>query len=215
VTDLLGAYMDGELRGLRLRQVEDHLSGCTACRKELTELRRLSTLLQSSVPMEAFTPADKFAANMVLQLSAQDAKMRLPRRTVTPSSNKPLSVIWWLAPVGVLGVWVLAQGVFSLLSLLSTAGMAGLLGNAVAWLQTGPSQSLWFSASMSLFGGQLSGTSKTVLDVLNGISVTGVSLIIQLALQIGIALAYWAWLGLWWRRKTAPAASLPEMPLHS
>ncbi len=99
---------------------------------------------------------------------------------------------------------------------MSTANAAGLFGNVTAWLQAAPSQSLWFSASMSLFGGQLSGTSKTVLDVLNDISVTGASLIIQLALQIGIALAYWAWLGLWWRRRgTAPAASLPEMPLQS
>ncbi len=216
VTDLLGAYQDGELHGLRLRQVEEHLSRCGACRKELAELRHLSSLLQNSVPMEAFTPADKFAANMVLQLSAQDAKMKQPRRAAPAQPQKPMNLLWWLAPVGVLGVWVLAQTVFTVGSYLSAANAAGLLNNITAWLQGGPSQSLWFSASMSLFGGQLSGTSKTVLDVLNDISVTGASLIIQLALQIGIALAYWTWLGLWWRRRrAAPTASLPEMPLHS
>lgn len=215
VTDLLGAYVDGELHGLRLRQVEEHLAKCAGCRKELTELRGLSSLLQKSVPMEAFTPADKFAANMVLQLSAQSARTNTPRQAASAQPQKPLNWLWWLAPVGVLGAWVFAQAIFTLVSFLSTANAAGLLGNVTAWLQTAPSQSLWFSASMSLFGGQLSGTSKTVLDVLNDISVTGASLIIQLAFQIGIALAYWAWLGLWWRRKTAPAASLPEMPLHS
>ena len=215
VTDLLGAYVDGELHGLRLRQVEEHLAKCAGCRKEFTELRGLSSLLQKSVPMEAFTPADKFAANMVLQLSAQNARTNTPRQAASAQTQKPLNWLWWLAPVGVLGAWVFAQAIFTLVSFLSTANAAGLLGNVTAWLQTAPSQSLWFSASMSLFGGQLSGTSKTVLDVLNDISVTGASLIIQLALQIGIALAYWAWLGLWWRRKTAPAASLPEMPLQS
>ncbi len=74
VTDLLGAYVDGELHGLRLRQVEEHLARCAGCRKELADLRSLSSLLQNSVPMEAFTPADQFAANMVLRLSAQIGK---------------------------------------------------------------------------------------------------------------------------------------------
>ena len=69
---------------------------------------------------------------------------------------------------------------------------------------------------MNLFGGQLGGTSKTVLDILNGISVTGTGLAIQLLLQAGIALAYWTWLGLWWRRrKAAREGALPVMPLHS
>ncbi len=216
VTDLLGAYVDGELHGLRLRQVEEHLSGCTACRKELEELRALSSLLQKSVPMEAFTPADKFAANMVLQLSAQSARANAPRRATPAQPQKPLSFVWWLAPVGVLGAWVIAQAIFSLGSILSAANATGLLNNSLTWISTAPQQSLWFSASMSLFGGQLSGASKSVLDVLNDVSVTGVSLIIQLALQIGIALAYWTWLALWWRqRKTAQPAALPEMPLHS
>ncbi len=216
VTDLLGAYIDGELQGLRLRQVEEHLSKCAACGKELAELRHLSTLLQKSVPMEAFTPADKFAANMVLQLSAQGARATGPRRAAPVQPQKPLSFVWWLAPVGVLCAWVLAQSLFTLGSIASTANLAGLLGRLPAWLSTAPEQSLWFSASMGLFGGQLSSSSKAVLDILNNISVTGASLAIQLVLQAGIALAYWAWLALWWRRRRAnQQGALPEMPLHS
>ncbi len=216
VTELLGAYMDGELQGTRRRQVEAHLQKCTGCRKELEELRHLSSLLQASVPMEAFPPAEKFAANMVLQISAQNSKIRSPRRAGTAPSQKPLSFIWWLAPVGVLGAWVFAQAVFSLGSLLSAANAAGLLGNLPAWVSTMPQQSLWFSASVGLFGGQLNSTIKTVLDILNYFSVTGASLAIQLILQAGIALAYWAWLALWWRRrKAAQEGALPQMPLHS
>ncbi len=216
VTDLLGAFVDGELHGLRLRQVEDHLTHCAACRKELEELRALSSLLQKSVPMEAFTPADQFAANMVLQLSAQGARTRPSRQEKPSSSRKPLSLIWWLAPVGVLGAWVFAQAAFTLFSWLSTADMAGLLGNTSAWFSPASDQSLWFSASMAVFGGQLHGASKTVLDILNGITVTGTGLIIQLVMQVGIALAYWTWLALWWRRsKAAPKTALPQLPTHS
>jgi predicted anti-sigma-YlaC factor YlaD len=216
VTDFLGPYLDGELHGPRLQQVEDHLAGCTTCRKELEELRQLSVLLQKSFTTESFMPADKFAANMVLRLSAQLATRRKPRQEGTSPTGKPLNILWWLAPVGVLGAWVFAQAVFTLGTLLSTADLTGLLGNATAWLPTASQQSLWFSATMNLFGGQLGGTSKTVLDILNGVSVTGTGLAIQLLLQAGIALAYWTWLGLWWRRrKAAQEGALPVMPLHS
>ena len=217
VTDLLGAYVDGELHGLRLRQVEEHLSKCAACRKELAELRHLSSLLQESVPMEAFIPANQFAANMVLRLSAQDAKANPPRRAAPAQPQKPLSLLWWLAPVGILGAWVFAQAIFSFGSVLSAANAAGLMNNVTAWFSNAPQQSLWFSATMGLFGGQLSGPSKTVVDVLNDISVSGSGLVIQLLLQTGIALAYWACLGWWWRRRKAAQqeTALFRMPLNS
>lgn len=81
VTDLLGAYLDGELHGLRLRQVEEHLTRCAACRQELEQLRGLSALLQESLPVESFTPAERFAANLAL---------RLPRRPeVQPARKLP------------------------------------------------------------------------------------------------------------------------------
>jgi len=213
-TDLLGAYVDGELQGPRLRQVEEHLKKCTGCRKELAELRRLSSLLQATVPMEDFTPADQFAANMVLRLSAQDAKLGRPRRAGVAPSHKPTDFIWWLVPVGVLGAWIFIQAVFTVSTVVSTADLTGLLGNSAAWLGGGSGQSLWFSTTMSVFGNQIQGSSRTLLDLLNGFSVFGSSVFIQLLVQAGIALVYWIWLGLWWnRRKAAP--QLPAMPLHS
>ena len=45
---LLNAYLDGELHGTRLREMELHLSGCEACRNELKELRLVSDLLQAA-----------------------------------------------------------------------------------------------------------------------------------------------------------------------
>ena len=46
VNEWLGAYLDGELRGLRLRQVESHLAECSVCHSELESLRNLSALLR-------------------------------------------------------------------------------------------------------------------------------------------------------------------------
>ena len=207
VADLLGAYLDGELHGLRLRQVEDHLAKCAACRKELAELCGLSTLLQESLPTEAFTPTDRFVANLALTL---------PRRPVTVPSRKPLEFIWWLVPVGVLGAWVFLQTVITVSTLVSTADLTGLFGNAAAWLQNTPLNTLWFSASMGLFGNQIQGSGRTTLDLLNDFSIFGSTITMQLVLQAGIALLYWVWLGLWWNRRRAIATpGLPNMASHS
>lgn len=208
VTDLLGAYLDGELHGLRLRQVEGHLVKCAACRKELAELKGLSTLLRETIPAEDFTPTDRFVANLALSL---------PRRPEAASNWKPLELIWWLVPAGVLGVWVFLQAVSSVSTLVSTANLTGLLGNAAAWLQGGPQQSLWFSAGMSLFGNQIQGTGRTTLDLLNRLSVFGSSIAMQLAIQGLIALVYWIWMGLWWthHRRAVATRFFPTLSSRS
>ena len=207
VTDLLGAYLDGELHSLRLRQVEDHLAKCAACRKELAELRGLSTLLQKSIPSDAFTPTDRFVANLTLNL---------PRRPETAPRRKPLEFIWWLVPIGVLGAWLFLQTVVTVSTLITTADLTGLFGNSVAWLQPGSQQSLWFSASMGLFGNQIQGNGRTALDLLNNFSLFGSGIIMQLVWQAGIALVYWIWLGLWWnRRRAVVMPRLPNMPSRS
>jgi hypothetical protein len=216
MTDLLGAYADGELRGPRLRQVENHLQGCAVCRKELEELQSLSNLLQKSVPMDAFMPADRFAANLVLQLSAGETRSEGPRQAAPAQRRNSLSLAWALAPMGVLGAWVFVQAVFTVSAVLSTADLTGLLGNAAAFMENVPQQSLWFSATMNLFGGQIQGSGRTAMDLLNGFSVFGSSLTTQLLIQAGIAAAYWAWLVIWWtRRRAKVTASLPGTPRHS
>jgi hypothetical protein len=194
VTELLGTYLDGELRGLRLHQVEEHLSRCKACRKELEELRSLSTLLQETVPAEAFTPTERFVSNLALSL---------PRRSETRPARKPLEFIWWLVPAGVLGAWIFLQTVFTVSTVVSTADLTGLLGNATAWLQNGSQQTVWFSASMSMFGSHINGNQRSLLDVLNGLSVFGSSIALQAVLQGGIGLLLGTWLAFWWSRQRA------------
>ena len=70
-TNWLGGYLDGELRGLRLRWVESHVEGCPACQRELEALRALKELLQESPARETVTSPRRFAAQVGL---------RLPRR---------------------------------------------------------------------------------------------------------------------------------------
>ena len=76
---LLNAYLDGELNGTRLQELDLHLAGCEACREELKELRLVSELLQAA-PAPEFMPAGRFASNLVL---------RLPRQTTRSLPPKP------------------------------------------------------------------------------------------------------------------------------
>jgi anti-sigma factor RsiW len=67
ITEWLNAYLDGELHGSRLHQVEIHLTECQVCQTELESLERLSSLLQE-VPAPEFTSPERFAAQVNLLL---------------------------------------------------------------------------------------------------------------------------------------------------
>ena len=56
VIEWLSAYLDGELKGKQLHQVEEHLAECEACQAELDSLQGLSSLLQE-VPEAEVAPA--------------------------------------------------------------------------------------------------------------------------------------------------------------
>jgi hypothetical protein len=196
VTEWLSAYLDGELRGLRLRQVEVHLSECAACRSELIKLRNLSALLKDTAPGEIFMPTERFVTNLTLNL---------PRRLEVRQRRSATEIVWWLVPVAVLGAWIFTQTVLTVSTLVSTANLTGLFGNAAAWLQSGPQHAEWFSATLSLFGNNLSGNARTLLDVLDDLSIFRLSFTAQLAWQAGIGLLYWIWLAVWWSRRRAMA----------
>jgi hypothetical protein len=207
VTEWLSAYLDGELRGLRLRQVEAHLSECAACCSELVKLRNLSALLKDTAPGEIFMPTERFVTNLTLNL---------PRRPEARQRRSATEIVWWLVPVAVLGAWIFTQTVLTVSTLVSTANLTGLFGNAAAWLQSGPQHAEWFSATLSLFGNNLSGNARTLLDVLDELSIFRLSFTAQLAWQAGIGLLYWIWLAVWWtRRRTTANRHFPHAPSHS
>jgi hypothetical protein len=207
VTEWLGAYLDKELNGPRLRLVEIHLAACAVCRSELESLRKLSALLQEPLP-QGLASTDKFVANLTLIL---------PRRPEEDFSRKVLQVGWWLVPVGVLSVWVCLQIAARLTFAVSAAEDAGLLGHIAAWLQPVSRQTEWFSTTMSLFGNQLSGNRLITLETLNQVDLFIQNTTLQLTWQIALGLIYWGWIFSGWvrfRKKTAAAHS-PQLPRAS
>jgi hypothetical protein len=185
---LLNAYLDGELHGRRLRELEAHLASCEDCQIELRELRLVSELLQADSAPEG-TPVERFVSQMTLSL---------PRRPQHEQQSKPNSLAWWLVPAGLLGAWFFVQTVFTLTDVVTAANLTGLLGGASAWLGSGQ-ESLWLSTATNLLGGQL--IVQPTLSLLNNISVFGANLLSRFLWQAVIVLLYWAWLVLWWLRR--------------
>jgi anti-sigma factor RsiW len=184
---LLNAYLDGELHGQRLWEMETHMASCEACRNELKELRMVSDLLQTDSAPE-FTPTDRFVSRLNLSL---------PRHILHARPPKPSSLAWWLVPVGLIGTWFFVQTVFTLTEVVTAANMTGLLGNTSGWLVGGGQESIWFSTATSLFSGQAAGAEPT-LSLLNNVSVFAAELVSGFLWQAVIVLLYWAWLLLWW-----------------
>jgi predicted anti-sigma-YlaC factor YlaD len=106
----LDAYLDDELQPAVRQQVETHLSACPSCRQALARRQGLSALLQSIPPAAGLKPAERFVAEVGLQLE------RLPLRG--QYRRKSLQMAWQLIPVGLILTWLFLQVVFILSSLL-------------------------------------------------------------------------------------------------
>ena len=183
---LLNAYLDGELQGTRLHEMELHLASCRSCRNELMELHLVSDLLQAA-PTPEFMPADRFVSNLNLSL---------PRRTQPDLPQKTASLAWWLVPSGLMAAWFFVQTLFTLSNMVTAAQATGFFGKAAAWLGGGQ-QTIWFAAMTGLFGRQVVGT-QTTLPVLNALNVFGANLLVGFLWQALIAIFYWGWMFAWW-----------------
>ena len=190
-SEWLNAYLDGELGGLRQRQVEQHLERCAACRAELEALRGLSALLRETPPAAEFTPTGRFVTNLMLSL---------PRHPDASQPRKAASLGWWLAPAGLLGAWFFLRTVLTLTGVFTAADATGLLKQANAWFTGGQPQAAWFVAITSLFGGQMSTAQQSTLSLFNQVSVFGGDLFSGFLWQAAIVLLYWVWLAAWWFR---------------
>jgi hypothetical protein len=202
---LLNAYLDGELHGTRLLEVQAHLAACETCRQELKELRRVSDLLQAA-PVPEFMPVDRFVANLTLNL---------PRRSLAAQPPKPGSLAWWLVPAGLLVVWFFVQTAFTLTNVVSAADATGLLGSVSAFFSGGTGHALWFDTLTSTLGLQAASAGGTTLSLLDQLSVFGTSLVSQFLWQALIVLAYWAWLTVWWLRRRPRPMRIPASPARS
>jgi hypothetical protein len=187
---LLNGYLDGELHGTRLLEMEHHLATCESCRKELMELRQISELLQADSSLE-FVPVERFVSSLAL---------RLPRRTLQFQPQKHGFLAWWLVPAGLLGAWFFVQTVFVFTDALTAMNLAGILGRAASWLGGGQ-QMAWFKAVTGLLGSQLGGVQST-LSLLNQVNVFGVDWLKGFLWQTLIVLIYSGWLAFWLSRRS-------------
>lgn len=203
VSELLGAYHDGELNPNRQQQVEKHLMICDECRAQLEQMRNLSALLHEPISANRFISTERFVSNLTL---------KLPRHPAQSQTRKALEIGWWLIPLGALGVWLFLQITFSLSTVVSTLSETGLLGNGLSWLQASAPQARWFSVATNLFGGQIGPNSKFVLSVLNELSVFIQNLTNLYIWQVLFATLYLGWLISWWLRQPNQVTSVNSAP---
>lgn len=180
----LNAYLDGELQGSRLHELEAHLESCVSCRDELEQLRRVSNLLQAA-PAPDVTQPTKFASQVVLQL---------PRREFKKIERRGPALIWWLVPVILLGAWYLTQAAIAMDGAVTLFARSNLLQEVVPGVEIVPEHSIWFNSAIDLYGNQLGDPGKATLTLMDAASKFNTDLAIQLFWQIALAMLYWAWL---------------------
>lgn len=186
-SEWLNPYLDGELRGSRLRQVEAHLLECASCQAELDSLKRLSGWL-SAAPAPEFTSTEHFAAQVSLRLP--------PRQTRMPRL-KILEIGWWMIPVGLLCAWILINLSFLVGDVVSGATRLGLLTEASDWTVFGSSSPVYWSRLLAQ-AGILRGSSLNWASSIEALARTALP---QITLQLWIALLYLSWLAIWWSRR--------------
>ena len=192
VTAWLGAYHDGELRGLRLQKVESHLADCEMCRAELAELWSLTTLLQASPALQSLTQPDRFVAQVGL---------RLPRRPVQSTWRRALEVGWRLTPVGLLGAWVFCQAALLVSGVVLDALKLGLGSDVIASWLPAAQQGSWLTTALNLSSANLNDLGRMVSQLLNNGGPLGWGLMLNLASVVVIGLLYLSWLASWWARR--------------
>ncbi|HSK67004.1 MAG TPA: zf-HC2 domain-containing protein [Anaerolineales bacterium] len=188
INEWLNAYMDGELRDSRLKQVEAHLAVCPDCRAELESLAGLSSLLHEA-PRPQFLPAEQFISQV---------NLRLPHRQVMTTRSQAFEIGWWMVPVALLAAWIFINTSFFLRDLISVAGTLGYVNSVSDWLIFGSTAEAYWTATLGQFG-VLSGES---LDLVAAAESVTRSSLPQISLQVAIALLYLGWIAVWWTRHT-------------
>lgn len=207
ISNLLGAYLDGELDERSQGKVQAHLETCADCQTELKELRQLSQLLRAA-PQPELTPAVNFRAQLMLQLPRQVPQTRAAVQTSRPKGL----LLAWMAPVLVLAVWIFFQVSMGMSTLVTIANQAGFMEGAASRLaSSAPQQMLWVTAAKATMGSVLGQQGQTSLNILNSASLFAKSLTDMLLWQFVAAVLYWgalavAWLGRNKMLKTTPTS---------
>jgi len=188
IMEWLNAYVDGELKGMRLRQVEEHLAECEACQAELDSLQGLSSLLQE-VPVPEFTPNEKFVSQV---------NLRLPQKQIKSTRSKVVEVGWWMIPIGLLTAWIFFSTAILVSDMVSTADSFGLLDSTSALLVDNTTDNAVWTSTLGQFG-VLQGDS---LQWAERTESTTRNVLPQFVWQVSIAILYLTWIAIWWARQT-------------
>jgi anti-sigma factor RsiW len=195
VTEWLNAYLDGELHDSRLQHVEAHLVECEVCRAELESLERLSGFLQE-VPEPEFTSPERFAAQVSL---------RLPRPKAEAPRKKILQVGWWMIPVGLLALWIFMNASFFVYDVLAVANSFGLLTSVSDWMRIGTASAADWSSAL----GQIGVLRGNFLELAASTETFTRTSLLQVTLQVSIALLYLSWIAIWWTSHTRQGTGQP------
>ena len=187
VIEWLNAYVDGELKGMRLRQVEEHLAECEACQAELDSLQGLSSLLQE-VPEAESTPNEKFVSKV---------NLRLPQKQVKFTRSKVIEVGWWMIPIGLLTAWIFFSTAILVSDMVSTADSFGLLNSTSTLLVSNTTDNAVWTSTLGQFG-VLQGNSLQWAEETESFTR---NVLPQFVWQVSIALLYLTWIAIWWARQ--------------
>ena len=188
ITEWLNAYFDGELKGNRLQQVEEHLATCEVCQAELDSLQSLSGLLQT-VPTPEFPSPERFATQV---------NLLLPQKQTSTPNSRLFEVGWWMIPVGLLAVWVFISTAALLGDAVNVAKNFGLLDSTTASFISAQPDTAEVTSTLGQFG-MLKGSSLQRAETTENFTR---GLFPQIVLQVSVALLYLAWLAIWWTRRT-------------
>jgi hypothetical protein len=179
----LYAFLDGELRDSQRARVQAHLETCPACQQEIQAMKALQSLLQQD-PLPVELPSAEALASSVLR--------RIPSQPAPALPRTLRELLWWSAPLVILGGWLFLQVTYKLSNWLWWGGQLGILGGGFSSLLSQASGQSWLSATLGRF--------IQLPSELGLAGSLGASLWVQLNWQIMLFILYLTWLVVWWLR---------------
>jgi hypothetical protein len=189
ITELLGPYIDGELRKSQIRKIENHLKVCESCRHELSELRKLSALLQDNATLSAMKTEEQFLSEVGLQML---------RKPETTTLQRALVIGWKAIPVSLAGTWVFVQtsaAISTLFYLLSriTPNLPGM-----DLLAPVPESSAWSNLLSSISSSFITQMPEVITELLHIDLPIRWQIPVLTTITCGIGILYICWLASWW-----------------
>ena len=184
--ELLNAYLDGELNPQQRRKFEVHLESCEECQVELEALDTLSGML-AEAPLPEFSTPDQLAANVSL---------KLPRKPYQDASSRAgFNEVWWLAPAGLLMLWLVLSTATLGLDLFGAVSGIDLAGNLP--MNAGA------TANYASLLGRVGLLEASTLEWLVPSEQLMRQFIVNIVWQVALALLYLSWIVIWWARQNS------------